>query len=382
MGVYRTLLKKDAFITTQYPDANTGIDEILCLGSETISDGTRVVQRVLLDPDLDSIKSFITSKGITQYKAVLKINNAVASAIPDGLIVNALPIKTFNDLKWVNGVGKLNDTPKDVSGVSWKTITGYVDDVWAIESGSGNYIFPEASSGSIHAVEGGGSWLTGSAFSTSQSFTVGESLDLNLDITNFISESINYVSGSDSGSLFNNGLLLKLDDEIENSTRNYKLDFFSRETNTVFFPQVHILWNSQEFITESLLRLDTSNIVVTSTNLEPVYRPLNSVRLNLHVRPKYPTRKFTTSSVYLDKYYLPADALWSVEDYYTGEVVIDFQDPYTRVNCDGKTPYIDLDLRLLGLERYYKVVIKAVIDNSTVVRELEPFKISLYGSNS
>lgn len=382
MGVYRTLLKKDAFITTQYPEANTGVDEILSLGSETISDGTRVVQRILIEPDLDSIKTFITSRGLTNYKALVKLNNAVASAIPDGLIVNALPIKTFDDLKWVNGVGKLDDIPKDVSGVSWKSITGYTSSVWMTSLGGGSYTFPEAATGSIYAVTGGGSWLTGSAFSTSQSFTVGESLDLNLDITNYVAESIKYISGSDSGSLFNNGLLLKLDDEIESSTRNYKLDFFSKETNTVFYPQVHILWDSQQFITESLLRLDTSNIVITSTNLEPVYRPINNVRLNLHARPKYPTRKFTTSSVYLDKYYLPGDTLWSIEDYYTGEIIIDFQDPYTRVNCDGKNPYIDLDLRLLGLERYYKVVIKATIEGSTVTRELEPFKISLYGSNS
>lgn len=374
MGVYRTLLKKDAFITTQYPDANTGVDEILSLGSETISDGTRVVQRILVEPDLDSINSFIASNAITDYKAILKINNAVASAIPESLVVNAFPIKTTNDLKWVNGVGKLNDVPKDVSGVSWKTITGIENDTWAIVSGS-EYNFPEESTGSIDVVVGGGSWLTGSAFATSQSFELGDSLDISLDVTNFISASI-------SGSLFNNGLLLKLDDGVENSTRNYKLDFFSKETNTVFSPQLHILWDNQQYETGSLLALDTSDIVVTSTNLQPVYRPVNNVRLNLHVRPKYPARKFTTSSVYLDKYYLPSDALWSIEDYYTGEVIIDFQDPYTRVNCDVKSPYVNLDLRLLGLERYYKVVVKTVIDGSTVVRELEPFKISLYGSNS
>ena len=61
MGVYRTVLKKDAFITTQFPDANTGVDEILSLGSSTISDGTRVVQRILVEPDVDNVKSFLST---------------------------------------------------------------------------------------------------------------------------------------------------------------------------------------------------------------------------------------------------------------------------------------------------------------------------------
>ena len=371
MGVYRTVLKKDAFITTQFPDANTGVDEILSLGSRTISDGTRAVQRILVEPDVDNVKSFLSANNITNYKAVLKIQAAVASAIPEELVVYAFPIKTFNNVKWVNGVGKLNDVPKDVSGVSWKSVTGNINNLWAIASGSGQYEFPVAATGSISSVVGGGSWITGSAFSTSQSFNIGDSLDLSLDITNFVSSSI-----------FNNGLIIKLDSELENSNRNYQLDFFSKESNTVFNPQLHLLWNSQEYITGSLLALTTNNIVVTSTNLEPTYRPLSNVRINLHVRPKYPARKFTTSSVYLDKYYLPIDALWSLQDYYTGEIIIPFEDPYTRVNCNSSNPYIDLDMTLLGLERYYKIVIKAEINDAAVVRELEPFKISLHGANS
>ena len=371
MGVYRTVLKKDAFITTQFPDANTGVDEILSLGSSTISDGTRVVQRILVEPDITSVKSFLSTNNITNYKAVLKIQSAVASAIPEELVVYAFPIKTFNNVKWVNGVGKLNDIPKDDSGVSWKSITGNTSSLWAITSGSGQYEFPVAATGSIYSVVGGGSWVTSSVLLSTQSFHIGDSLDLSLDITNFVSSSI-----------FNNGLLIKLNSELENSTRNYQLDFFSKESNTVFNPQLHILWNSQEYITGSLRVLNTSNIVVNSTNLEPTYRPLSNVRINLHVRPKYPARTFTTGSVYLDKYYLPSDALWSLQDYYTGEIIIPFEDPYTRINCNSTNPYIDLDMTLLGLERYYKLVIKAVIGSSVVVRELESFKISLHGANS
>jgi hypothetical protein len=325
----------------------------------------------LVEPDLDNVKSFLSANNITNYKAVLKIQAAVASAIPEELVVYAFPIKTFNNVKWVNGVGKLNDVPKDVSGVSWKSVTGNISNLWANVSGSGQYEFPVAATGSIYSVAGGGSWITGSAFSTSQSFNIGDSLDLSLDITNFVSSSI-----------FNNGLIIKLDSEFENSNRNYQLDFFSKESNTVFNPQLHLLWNSQEYVTGSLLELDTTNIVVTSTNLEPTYRPLSNVRINLHVRPKYPARKFTTSSVYLDKYYLPENALWSLQDYYTGEIIIPFEDPYTRVNCNSSNPYIDLDMTLLGLERYYKIVIKAEINDAAVVRELEPFKISLHGANS
>jgi hypothetical protein len=382
MGIYRSLLKKDAFITTQYPNANTGIDEILSLGSSTIADGTRVIQRVLVEPDITSIKSFIESNSITNYKAVLKLKSSSVTSIPEDTVVYALPIKTFNNTKWVNGVGKLADLPKDVSGVNWDNVTGESNTEWAVESGSGIYLFPVSATGSIDSVQGGGSWITGSQYETSQSLAFDNPIDLNLDITSYVSASVLFISGSNSGSLFDyNGLILKLDSELESGTRDFELNYFSKETNTVFFPQVHILWNNQQYVTGSLLPLDTSNIVITSTNLQPVYRPLGNVTLNLHVRPKYPVRKFTTSSVYLDRYYLPQSALWSLEDYYTGEVIIPFENPYTRVNCNTLNPYISLDLSLLGLERYYKVVIKSEIQGTEVVRELEPFKISLHGSN-
>jgi len=382
MGIYRSLLKKDAFITTQYPNANTGIDEILSLGSSTIADGTRVIQRVLVEPDITSIKSFIESNSITNYKAVLKLKSSSVTSIPEDTVVYALPIKTFNNIKWVNGVGKLADLPKDVSGVNWDNVTGESNTEWAVESGSGIYLFPVSATGSIDSIQGGGSWITGSQYETSQSLAFDNPIDLNLDITSYVSASVLFISGSNSGSLFDyNGLILKLDSELENGTRDFELNYFSKETNTVFFPQVHILWNNQQYVTGSLLPLDTSNIVITSTNLQSVYRPLGNVTLNLHVRPKYPVRKFTTSSVYLDRYYLPQSALWSLEDYYTGEVIIPFENPYTRVNCNTLNPYISLDLSLLGLERYYKVVIKSEIQGTEVVRELEPFKISLHGSN-
>lgn len=376
MGIYRTLVKKDAFITTQYPDANTGIDEILSLGSTTLVDGTRVIQRVLIDPDIDSIKSFVQDNAITNYKAVLKLKSSSVSAISEDTTVYAFPVKTFNNEKWKNGVGKLADIPKDSSGVSWSTITEVPSSVWAIRSGSGVYQFPAGATGSIFSVDGGGSWLTGSLYITSQSLAFDNPIDLSLDITAYVSAS---VSGNLTGY---NGLILKLDSDLEDRTGKYELNYFSKETNTVYYPQVHLQWGNQQYSTGSLLALDTPNIVVSSTNLESVYRPLSNLRLNLHVRPKYPARKFTTSSVYLDKYYLPQTAVWSLEDYYTGEVIIPFEDPYTRVNCNPTNPYVDLDLRLLGLERYYKVVIKAVVQGTEVVRELEPFKISLHGSNN
>lgn len=382
MGVYRSLLKKDAFITTQYPTANTGIDEILSLTGTTLVDGTKTLERILVEPDIESIKTFIQANNIENYKAVLKLKTSSATSIQDGTVVYGLPIKTFSGVKWENGVGKLGDIPKDVSGVSWSSVTSDTDIKWATRSGGGEYLFPQSATGSIPNIIGGGSWLTGSLYETSQSLNLGESTDLNLDITNYISGSIAFISGSISGSQFDyNGLLLKLDSEIENSTSNYQLNYFSKETNTIYYPQVHLLWDNQIYNTGSLLRLDTSDIIITSTNLQQIYRPVDNVTVNLQVRPKYPTRRFTTSSIYLENYYLPQNALWSLEDYYTGDVIIPFEDPYTRVNCSPSNAYIKLDLNLLGLERFYKIVIKAEIEGSTITRELAPFKISLYGTS-
>ena len=85
----------------------------------------------------------------------------------------------------------------------------------------------------------------------------------------------------------------------------------------------------------------------------------------MHVQ--YPTRTFTTSSLYTETYALPAATYYAVKDLDTNEFVINFDTNYTKVSCDSNGSYFDLYMNGLEPERYYKILIKTTIDGSTMV---------------
>jgi hypothetical protein len=51
----------------------------------------------------------------------------------------------------------------------------------------------------------------------------------------------------------------------------------------------------------------------------------------------------------------------------TNEFVIDFDDQYTQLSADGTSSYFTLYMNGLEPERYYKILIKSIIDGSTII---------------
>ena len=117
---------------------------------------------------------------------------------------------------------------------------------------------------------------------------------------------------------------------------------------------------------------------IASPNNTGVFYSESIQRFRLNIRPKYPTRVFQTSSVYTTNYYLPeSQSLYAIKDLDTNEFVIDFDPTYTRISSDSNSSYFDIYMNGLEPERYYKILIKATVDNTTrVYDENLIFKVS------
>ena len=53
----------------------------------------------------------------------------------------------------------------------------------------------------------------------------------------------------------------------------------------------------------------------------------------------------------------------------TEEVVIAFDDDYTKISADSTSSYFDISMNGLQPERYYKIFIKTTLDGSTIIRD-------------
>jgi hypothetical protein len=83
--------------------------------------------------------------------------------------------------------------------------------------------------------------------------------------------------------------------------------------------------------------------------------------MRIGTRYTYPPRQFTTSSVYLTNLYLPENTYWALQDVKTGEMVVDFDENFTKLSADSIGNYFTLYTSGLEINRYYRLLIKTNI---------------------
>jgi len=332
MAVYKIFPSKDATLYSEYPTANSGLDEILEIAGYEDLSGTGQTARALLQFSSEDINFVVSSLVSGSYSASLKMHLADATELPLEFSLQAYPVSS----SWDNGKGKFRDVPVDISGVSWNRATS-----------TRSWNTP------------GGDYLTISG--STQTINLNSTLDLDIDVTDAInSQYINEIQ--------NYGLLIKLEDTYEGyTTSSIKLKYFSRDTNTIYPPVLEIKWDDSSYSTGSLSVLNNSNAIISIKNNTDRYTAEDKIRFRIAARPKFPARVFTTSSVYLTNYALPSGSYWAIEDAYTGDVVVDFDTQCTKISCDLTGPYFDVYMGGLQQERYYKLLVKTNIDGSSVV---------------
>ena len=349
MAIYRIYPEKDTYINSEPSTGgiygNAGKDEILEVGGYKDIDFVGRTNRSLVQFKQSDIVYAVNQKISGPISASLNLKLADATELPNSYSIFVYPISGG----WTNGTGKGDDQPKNQTGCSWK----YKDD------------------GNEQWVTLGGDFITGT--SGQVTYDINDDHDLEVDVTNIVSSHF-------SGSLSNDGMILKINDDIENNlTASILLKYFSKDTNTVYPPYLEFKWDDSTY-SSTLTELSTDIATIGIKNAKEKYDDSDSVRFRLSVRPKYPTRTFTTSSIYLTEFKLPTASYWGVKDEKTGEMVIDFDTSFTKLSADNTSNYFDVTMNSFHPERYYRLLVKTTVNDSTIVIDNKNiFKVTKHG---
>jgi len=374
--------EKDTTLYEKYPEQNTGIDQILELtkiasGSNFQGkiQGNTYNSRFLIDfgSEITKIATAVTSGEIpsfnknqnTSASAYLKLYAANATDLLQSYDINAYPVSE----SWVNGGGNYSDLPIQKYGASWYyRSSNDIADQW--KTGSAHSV---GQMGTTETSIGGGTWVTGSYYKASQSFQ-NESPDIRMDVTDIVNYWIK------SGSSTNNGFIVKRPsaDEISGEVLG-KLQFFGRESHTIFVPRLEVCWDDQNKNSLETNNITSDTYVPYFKNIKPEYRTSEIYRFRIGVRPEFPTKSYVTSSFYKTDERLPVSSSYSIYDSVTNDVIIKDENIYsnstTKVSSDENGSYIDLRMDSFMPERYYKIQIKCIRTKDTQTFDDFYFKV-------
>jgi hypothetical protein len=356
MAVYKIFPEKSATLYSYYPTLNAGIDEILDLSTYTEIDGTYQVSRPIIQFPQSEITDIITNKVTgASYSASLRLSLAQAYQLPQDYTIYSYPLV----YDWNVGIGRSSDSPIITEGVSWK----YTDQ----DNGTFWYVFggnPPGSTGYFSTNVGGGLWWSNPTWESTQSFINISSKDIELDVTNTVTDWYNNI-------IDNYGFILKHSNSTEFSNQlPIDLKYFSANTNTIYPPCLEIKWDDYSYNTGSLSYVDSPSITATLANNQSEYQQDSIQRFRVNIRDRFPTRAFSTTSVYLiNKVFLESgNPVYQIRDLDTEEIVVDYDSTYTRVCCDPiQGNYFDVYMNGLEPERYYKILIKVTLGGTTMV---------------
>jgi len=359
--------------------------------------------RTLLQFDLTEISKSVANNTISgsNVKFTLNLKACGARNLPLDYKIYAFPVSQ----SWQNGNGRYADDGSEL-GVSWYFRNYSGSGTWYDD---GNYVqlyeavdYLETSSfASASWQNGGGTWfydvpesynnkkhwicsssaytpLSGSSLITYQQFSYGQQSDLEMDITKIVRSWL-------CGCVPNNGLILLSSFEIDVPPVYHTdglLQFFSRETNTIYSPYIDVAWDDSVFNTGNLAPLSgsTDNVILLQY-IKDAYKAGSLPKIFVFGRDRYPLKGFTKAyqqSAMLTPKYLPSSSYYMIKDAESEEVLVEF-DEYSKLSCDAtKGNYFKLDTSFLPQERYFKILIKVEYSDGTtdIVDTQKIFKVT------
>ena len=397
MAYYFLFPENDATVYS-HPDRinmNTGGDELLELVKEVgSSDQYHYPSRVFIkfkDSEMGSlIEDTITSDLFSSSAEVrLQLSSVEAKNLLETHLIEAYAVSQ----SWNEGTNKYLNLPSSSNGVTWINRDGStLGSAWTTSSiggigsssihntssGQGGFCIEQyetevGTSGSINSLvitPGGGVWYTGSGYETNQQFIAGDSLDTNLNVTEIVRKfSASYLSSQTYPTgIINNGFLIKTVDSIEtNVSYSFgELKYFSVDTHTIYPPKLVFKWDDSSYSATDNIKT-SGDLNVSLYNIKKEYNQNDEALIKIHVRDKYPTRTFTTSSNYLNIGYLTTASFYSIRDAHTEQEIIPFDKDFTKISSDNNGNYFKIYMKGLQPERYYRFLIKHTNHDGTTI---------------
>ena len=351
-------------------EMNAGSDEILEIVKERgVTNNILYPSRIILKFKNDDIKSVISDTIGHSNFINTNVNLQLTAAEPKNLL-STLNLELFAlSQSWDEGTGRYSNLPTSSNGASWKFRNNTtVSTPWLTSS------FASGTTGSVSnasgITKGGGVWYTGSGFTTTQQFLVGDSLDTNFNVTDIVkkfSASLFNSSTYPTG-IVNNGFLIKKPNIVEENTSASfgELQYFSVDTHTIHPPKLCFKWDDSTHDKQSSAKQSGELFVSLYRNKEE-YNQNDEAIFRIHVRDKYLTRQFASSSNFLNVGYFTTASYYSVRDAHTEQEIIPFDTSYTKLSADNDGMFFKLFMKGLQPERYYRILFKHINNDGTKV---------------
>jgi len=297
---------KDASVYGEFPDRNTGTDEILEFGKN--ASGAHGIRSIIAF-DFDAARALVATGSVY----ILRLHTAFAERVQkrQEILVGAY------SGSWEEGTGYFyQDIYQVPDGVLWDALTG--------------------------------SHAPSASHNTSHPWT-----DLAIDVTALVSSSADLT-----------GLVLQFPSASEADIDNKgNIRVFSGNTHTVYAPILEVRWVDQIYQTGSLSTAASKHINVIPHTLLPAYSQNEMAQVDLTVREKYPLKTFVNYlNQFVNSLYLPSSSYFSVIDDATGFVVIPFS-AHTAIHQTESGSYCKFKVENMYPRRFYRLVIKTVFPN-------------------
>ncbi len=246
MAYYFLTASKDATVYLQQPNQNTGLDEVLEI-SKVYYGNIKDISRALLKFDVGFLSASISNGTLGLEDATLILKETESEEIPLEYTLYGFAVSG----SWEMGTGTRFDKIS-TQGVTWNYREGDSKLVW-LENGLNSGTDSNPNNGT------GGTWWIANA--ASQSFNY-QTADIEMNVKSLLKSWM-------SGSIPNDGIIIKYSDTFENDTRDYGIiKVFSKETNTIYQPKIRIGYSDESFLTGSLSELTSEDKKIGITNLK------------------------------------------------------------------------------------------------------------------
>lgn len=340
---------KDATIYEQFPIRNTEADSILELVHD-YSQQKAYNSRILMQFSNDEIQDYITRYSIVSASYYLKLNSVTIDEIPTETTIEIYAVSE----SWTGGNGFFDSNPQTTNGISWKYRTADEINPWGLSANNSEYLY----------TSGGGTWISESLVEKN---LTEKDKDLFINLTNIFQK-------FQDSSYQNNGIILKYTHSFESSSYPYsRLQYFSRNSNTIYSPKLFLIWDDSVFLTGSLTELNLENEFTIYSKLNQEYNQDDVAKIRINSRPKYIQKVYSTQSLYLKNYYLPNTAYYEVRDSVTNDIIIPFNTTGSKISCDVTGSYFMFDMANLQPERYYKFIYKLVKNNTQIIVDSDQY---------
>lgn len=352
--IYSIYPFKDATIYEKTESMNTGLDAVLELSHELGATGSaNFNSRILMYFDTLDLQNQISSGKIpSSSNYFLSLKTTEVKEVPQEYSIIAYPISA----SWINGTGQYASRPNITDGASWKYRTSKEANLeWEVTQSLNANV-----TGSYSTNMGGATWWTYANTTCSESFYY-ESSDVYMNVSPIIKTWL-------SGSIVNNGIILKFDNTVE-TLPNYfsSIKFFSVESNTIYVPRLHVIWDDSTFLTGSLTLINQDKISL-NVKLKKYYSKNEKAKIRIYANEKYPQKNYTTQSHHIVNYYLPSSSYYEIRDAHSDEIIIPFTENGTKISCDSTGSYFNLWMNSFQPERFYRILVKVETDNGNNIQ--------------